>query len=370
MRIAFAADLHLHPHAWASMPEVHGDAYRAFDQIVDFCVQTSDVHALILGGDVFDTSPPADAVQHFLAGLERLKRGRVLVYAVQGQHGRSNPPWTAIDPYIVHLQGQPITTLEGVCFTGFDQDTPVEIKRKLEELDPGVNMLILHQLCRGTVPDISDQQTWDLDPEWVPEHVKLVLLGDYHMLWEQRNSKGTQFCYPGSTAVQAIDEPDQKHFFSILVDGPGQFQVERVDIRGRVYTRMVIQVSEALESALTYIQQRSPDEVVHIKYNTDLPDVEKRFREINDGVHFMFRPLPKQLVSDQASIDVSKLKKISLEGCLGMAIDREKEPEAHALTLRLLKAEDPRVALAEAREHFLNPEPVAQPAIPDDEVPF
>lgn len=368
MRVVFVADTHLHPYAWASMPEIHGDAYRAFDQVVDYCVQTPDVHALIMGGDVFDTSPPADAVQCFLSNLDRLKRGKVLVYAIQGQHGRSDTPWTAIDPYVVHLQGQPITTLEGVCFTGFDQTTPTNIKHQLENLDPNINMLVLHQLCRGTVPDIGGQQTWDLDPAWVPPSVKLVLMGDYHDCW-QHETDSALFVYNGSTAVQAIDEPADKSFLSVEVIGPGHFRLARVPIRGRSYWRAVIQVPETLESAITQVQQAPPGSVVHIKYNTDLPDVETALRAANDGVHFMFRPLPKQLVNVEAQIDTSKLKEISLEGCLGMALDREKEKEAHDLTLLLLKSEDPRAALAEAKEHFLQPVPAAEVG-EDGEVPF
>jgi DNA repair exonuclease SbcCD nuclease subunit len=364
MKIVFAADTHLHPHAWASRPDIHGDAYRAFEQIVGCCVQEK-VAALILGGDIFDMSPPADAVQCFLAGLERLKQNNIRVYAVQGQHGRSDTPWTAIDPHVVHLAGQPVRDLQNVCFTGFDQSTPVDLKRNLESLDPNVNLLVLHQLCRGTVPDIEGQQTWDLDPEWVPESVKLVLMGDYHIMWTHTNSKGTQFIYPGSTAVQAIDESDQKHFLVLVVEGPGQFRLERRDLVGRRYIKLVIQVAETLEAALTNVQQAPAGTVVHIKYNTDLPGLEESFREINKDVFFMFRPLPKQLVSSEAQLDMTKLKQISLEGCLGMALDREKEPLAHDLTLRLLKAEDPRAALAEAREQFLNPVPVAQAAVPE-----
>jgi DNA repair exonuclease SbcCD nuclease subunit len=163
-------------------------------------------------------SPPADAVQCFLAGLERLKQNNIRVYAVQGQHGRSDTPWTAIDPHVVHLAGQPVRDLQIVCFTGLDQSTPVDLKRNLENLDPSVNLLVLHQLCKGTVPDIEGQQTWDLDPEWVPEHVKLVLMGDYHIMWTCTNTKDTQFIYPGSTAVQAIDESDQKYFLVLVVE--------------------------------------------------------------------------------------------------------------------------------------------------------
>lgn len=123
-------------------------------------------------------------------------------------------------PHVVHLAGQPVRDLQNVCFTGFDQSTPVDLKRNLENLDSSVNLLVLHQLCKGTVPDIEGQQTWDLDPEWVPEHVKLVLMGDYHIMWTCTNTKGTQLIYPGSTAVQAIDESDQKYFLVLVVGVP------------------------------------------------------------------------------------------------------------------------------------------------------
>jgi DNA repair exonuclease SbcCD nuclease subunit len=276
----------------------------------------------------------------------------VQVYAIQGQHGRAELPWTSIDDYVIHLQNT-VVKAGVVTFTGFDQTSPDNLRRQLECLDPEVNMLVMHQLMRGTVPDIDDMQTWDLDPAWVPVHVRLVLLGDFHEVWEHRTDH-TLFVYNGSTALQSIDESSDKSFLCVDIDdASGEIKLSRVPLKTRRHWRVVVQASESLEVALAEISRMEPGSVVQVKYNTDLPGVEQAVRAANPAIHFMFRPLPRQLVSGEARIDTTRLPEVSLEGCLGLALDREKEPHAHDLTLSLLKSGDPRATLAETREHFM-----------------
>ncbi len=94
--IAFVADMHLTPLTWNDYPGMRGDAYFAWDQIVSWCIDNKPL-ALILGGDVFNRiRPDAESVIRFQEGISKLQEAGVAVLAIQGQHDRSDPPWTQV----------------------------------------------------------------------------------------------------------------------------------------------------------------------------------------------------------------------------------------------------------------------------------
>jgi DNA repair exonuclease SbcCD nuclease subunit len=348
--IVFAADLHLSDYTWASLPQVRGDSYRSFDQIIQWVMDhQKEVSALILGGDIFDAHPNPTAVECFLRGVRTLARIGVKMYAVQGQHGRSREiPWTSIDPHVVWLHNQTIEVEPNIWITGFDNLPPEELKDAIFRLNTKVSILVCHQKVRGSLPEIEGQQNWDFDPSWVPPFVKLVLLGDVHKTWEYSN--GTQrFMYSGSICMQSMDEDPKKSF--LVLDVNAGWKTFRVPLETRPFETFLILTQESLPDNLARAAKLSPDSLALVKYDARIDGVEKAFKDINKAVHFVCRPLPVELV--QPEIPDQVLPHVSLETCLNQLVDPKESAKLHSFVVSLLRSPMPKDTLAKAKAEAL-----------------
>lgn len=355
MKLVISGDWHLARRTWASLPAVEGDAYKSASQIFAHCLSLKergeDVN-LVLAGDVFDTvSPTPDAVAFFLRGVERLEKANVAVYAIQGQHGRYDDlPWPSVHPCVKNLAQAPVRLLpDKTCgLVGFDSSSPAVLQDKLKELSKDVRVLIMHQMLRGLVPDVDGHQNWDLDPEWVPAHVKHVFLGDYHKPVTVRSNHGSEFVYTGSINMQAVDEPQEKSFIEFdTVTG----KWKRVPLKTRPFASYACREAERLAEILTKIGALEPDTLVLLKYDPRVPEVEKRAKEANPRAHFMLRVLP---IDEPAGGVAAELPtQVSLEGCLDVLVKRDREPKLHSFLLLLLRAENPPEAIGQLRAQYV-----------------
>lgn len=353
MAIVFVSDTHLYPYIWASMPHVRGDSYRSFEQVIRFCSDKRDtVKALIIGGDTFDSVPTPDAVDVFLRGVDKLRQCGIKVLAIQGQHGRYREfSWTSIDPYVVDLEKQGPVDIGGKLVAGFDNRPPDDLKACLAKLPPKVDYLVLHQLIQGAVPVDVDGASWDLDPDWVPTTVKLVLMGDYHGLWskERKNPNGsmTTFVYNGSTHMRSISENTDKRF--TLVDETTD-SIAQLPLKTRPFKLFMFQTKDIMSAALAQIKEIEPDSLVLIKYDPRVEAVEQTLLKTNDRVHYLFRPmvLETEVVKDL----VPELGQVSLESCLDLLVKRD-DP-LHSFTLDLLRSKDINSTLDETRKRLVN----------------
>ena len=355
MKLVISGDWHLARRTWASLPAVEGDAYKAASQIFAHCLSLKergeDVY-LVLAGDVFDTvSPTPDAVAFFLRGAERLEKAKVSVYAVQGQHGRYDDlPWPSVHPYVKDLTQGPVRLLpdETCGMLGFDSSSPAALQDKLKELPKAVRVLILHQMLKGLVPDVDGHQNWDLDPEWVPDHVKYVFLGDYHKPIAVRSNHGSEFVYTGSISMQAVDEPPEKSFIEFdTVTG----KWKRVPLKTRPFVSYACREPEQLAELLIKIAALEPDTLVLLKYDPRVPEVEKKAKAANPKVHFMLRVLP---IDEPAGGIAAELPtSVSLEGCLDVLVKRDQEAELHSFLLLLLRAENPPEIISQLRAQYV-----------------
>lgn len=356
MRLVISGDWHLARRAWASLPAVQGDAYRSAQQIFHYCAESNDdgPTALILAGDVFDTvSPPPDAVECFLRGVDKMQELGIPVYAIQGQHGRYDElPWPSIHPHVINLSTQePVAIWPGQPFriAGFDTTSPDVLPSKLEVVPKDVAMLIMHQMLRGTVPDLEGRQTWDFDPEWVPGHVKHVFLGDYHKAVTLKSSRGTEFVYTGAINMQSVDEEPEKSFVVY------EFKTRawrRVPLSTRPFVSYTCYHAENIGKLLESLSELDPETLVLLKYDPRVPDVEKLAREANDSVHYIFRVVPVQDVVEGAA-SLESLKDVSLAGCLDQLVNREEDPEFHSFVLSLLKSTEHKGTIAALRAKYV-----------------
>jgi hypothetical protein len=368
--IVYSADLHLSPTIWRDMSMLAGDAYRAFNQLIDVCID-EQASALVLGGDIFDKPrPDSQSVAVFIEGVSRLVDTDV--YVVQGQHERAEPPWACLDEGVHYIGDGQLVTLEdeGVTFTlrGYD-NAPVEVmKQAMKDMDPAPDILVIHQLEKKLVPF---EGSWDFDMKWVPKETKLILGGDYHI---HANEK--RLWYPGSTHMRNIDERGA-HYLLLVTPGvknvakgrgkkkvmtrqwDGKFEVQAQRILNRPIIDCVINDASHVDAGLAVITGYAPDPaevddelepLVYLKYNPQVEDALERVTEVCKEKGYFLRT--KATISGPEVVEgVPQLGTVTLQECLSQVVDRDKEPEFFSFALALL-TDDHKIALNAAKAQF------------------
>lgn len=364
--IVFTADLHLFPCAWASMPKVWGDTYNSFNQIIDYCVANKP-QALVLGGDIFDAHPDPFTVRTFLTGVTKLCNMGIPVLAVQGQHARDrNLSWTNVIDCVVELGTIPSYKVGPYVIGGIDNKTPVDLEEALKKLDPAVNLLVLHQAAKGALGERDGQQCWNFDPEWVPDHVRLVLMGDIHSTWEtHKKSKLGRIipmAYSGSIAMQSIDESPNKSFMVVKPD----FTYERIPLSTRPFLALkLLYISELEEkepakqkaandnlvaNAAAELKKLPDDALVVIRYDPRIENVEATLSTANPKIHLMFRLMAADAVINPTQED---FRATTLKECLDKVVDRTTDAVFHSFILDLLQTNNVPETLGRYREKAL-----------------
>ena len=348
-------DLHLARCAWKSMPEVHSDTYNSWNQIVSYaCDSVHKITDVILAGDLLDRPyPGSEELDVLLAGIRTLKRSGVNVLFIQGQHCRvpeGRVRWAEMAKSGAQWIHGKCVTLDGsrVVF-GLDNLPPGQLQAALEEMPCKADIFIGHQMCRGSLPEIAGRQSWDFDPEWLPEHVKLCVLGDNHIAWDTTTSRGVPVYYTGSLAMQSVDETPFKSF---LVIDPHTLAVERVPLVTRPFKALVVADERGMETVLAQIKELPAEALCLVRYDARLPLVEARCKEANPGVFFTYRILPLELVQEVLTPHEG-LTRASLEECLSQVVDATEDPELYDLLLALLKSREPKATLLQQKQaHF------------------
>jgi DNA repair exonuclease SbcCD nuclease subunit len=343
------ADLHLREDFLACLPEVRGDAYHSYRQIIDYCLKEG-AQALVLAGDVFDGQPSSMDVHVFLEGVMKLKEKDIVVCAIQGQHGHGRLPWTSIHPCVIDLNlvNDPHEIEPGVFIDGYDIRPPDELKKVLKKVKKKTNVLALHQMAKGCLPDIEGVQNWDYDPEWCPDHVRLVLLGDYHDQWQTYTNNDQTFqIYNGSCHMRAINERADKRFLRIDYDTSGDkpmFQVTSVPLTTRPFFEITVRDQDEASNYFALLKDYPAQSLARVTYDGNIDGFEEACRVNGPEVHFHFKRFSKEAV-DPNTYDVDKLREISMRGCLDQMVDRKVDAEFHGFTTALLGAEKPETVL-------------------------
>lgn len=344
-KLLFAADLHM-GHMWKGFLEKLEDSHDSWRQIVDLAVDEK-VDGVVLGGDVFDRQPMPETVRAFLEGVWKLRDKGIPIYAIQGQHARGrNLAWSSIDPYVVDLAAQSVLGIGKFNITGLDNMSPNELKEMLGAIHPSVNVLVLHQMMRGMVPNFGGHELWDCDTDWIPDHVKLVLLGDYHSPVEQ-TVRNTFYKYNGSTVLCAIDEPKKK-FCHIVTD---DFKIRALELKVRPAERFLIltESEEKVSELLEAVKNMPAGAIVYVKHHPNIAALEDRCREVNRKVHLIMRPAT--LHEEIVGTEEHKIESITLRNCLDELLKKEQNPFLYDFLVALLTAQgSPSDVIAQYRE--------------------
>jgi len=386
--IAFAADLHLTPLTWNDYPGMRGDTYFAWDQIVAWCVNNKPM-ALILGGDVFDRiRPDAESVFRFQQGVDKIHAAGVAVLAIQGQHDRSNPPWTQIALHVQQIgDGKKRmigagmgTTIE---ITGYDCTSADILHSCLEndrEHDNVPDVLVIHQLAKEA---ISFEGAWDFDQAWTD--ASLILAGDWHGA-EQFG----RVIYSGATTMRKISERGEKSFVVVRphmkeikpkvekkaaksklkkakktkkakppakkqameYTWDGAFDVQRIPL----VTRDVLEFTIMSDDDLSKATERLAKPLSKAPEPINVPLVYARISRSVEGAITKLEELAKEcgffLRYDAISGDsevVGQIElpegEVTLETCLAQAVDPKMDEEFYGFALALLKSSNPKEVL-------------------------
>jgi len=357
--IVFAADLHMTPLVWVDQPEMRGDAYASFVQIVTYCLEHK-ASALILGGDIFNkTRPDSESVKLFEEGVALLAAEGVLVYFIQGQHDRAEPPWasslTTLAQYIgdgktaaIDIDDIPAVVCGYDCMPGHQLHATLEADK---EAGKAYNILLIHQLARSFIPF---EGAWDFDMEWVSECVELVLAGDYHA----PVNKG-KLWYSGSTHARNVTEFSQRSFITVGRHEDGTFDVQRVPLQVRTVIEVVIIVEDQLKTAIEALTKYMPSTddmpgiiakpLVFARYNADIPLALSQLEDVCHEHGFILRTRAMAGGTEVVAQVALPQGAVTLESCLAQVVNREEDEEFHSFVLALLKAEEPRDVLVATR---------------------
>lgn len=386
--IAFVADLHLTPLTWNDYPGMRGDTYCAWDQIVAWCVANKPL-ALILGGDIFDkVRPDAESVILFQQGTAKLHEAGIAILAIQGQHERSDPPWTQIDPRVQQIgDGKMRTIGVGMGTTanimGYDCTSADILHSYLEndrEHGRVPDILVVHQLCREA---ISFEGAWDLDQTWT--EAPLILAGDWHGA-EQFG----RVVYSGATTMRKINERGPKSFVvvqphmtevktkaakkakkskkakkakqptkkqALNYTWDGSFDIERVPLTGRDVIEFAIMSDDDLGSA---IEKLSVEPLSIVPDPLNMPLVYARISESVEGAITKLEKMAADggffLKYDTVSGGTEVVEsvalpegEVTLESCLAAAVDPKMDEELYGFALSLLKSKSPKDVLDDTK---------------------
>ena len=290
--------------------------------------------SLILAGDIFDsTKPDAKSVEVFRDGLDVMAAAGLPVFVIQGQHDRATPPWPLAlvgnsATYVNEKTFQPITN--GPVFYAFDQIPVMAVlDSKLLGVPKNVDVLILHQLAKTVFPM---EGAYDCDPEKVPDHVKLLLMADYHKKCSFKWHTNKLAYYSGSIHMCKIDEDPKKSVLNLTVGPKGNIVVTDVPLETRSYTFKVINTDEDLKAcAAEFAALPKADKnnlpVVVATYTTEVPAVESTLKEALDGKAYLWlRPVSLRAVwtNEGLAADVEAVHS-TLESCAGTFLNAETE---------------------------------------------
>lgn len=250
----FASDTHLSETIWKKFPNIVGDSFYSFDQIISLAKEDG---FLILAGDILDLPNPSSKVIHkLLEGLNQLVSAGCFVLFVQGQHDMSDPPWLSVAASIlgnnakdlfIHLDGR-LFEHDGIVFGGLDYRPDFRLPDSLVcSSDDGV--LVLHQPWVEFLPCGAYASLKDISGNW-----RHILTGDFHVtkVLDLTSSDGIsrRVYSPGSSHLRSISEPPKKYVFRFS-DG---FLFELVRLKTR--PMVLIEVRDESQYRGDFIEQQ------------------------------------------------------------------------------------------------------------------
>jgi DNA repair exonuclease SbcCD nuclease subunit len=355
-KVVVASDTHLKAHIWANRPEIANDSYWAFKSVIDYCV--NNMCPLILAGDILDNNRPTSETMMFLQGeLRRLIELKLPVYWISGNHDNADPAWGLMVEGVQSLDHRCAYLLSDTCFYGLNYRPAKELQEALAEVSPESKILVCHQLLDASFPQDGIH---NMKMEWVPGHIKLVVLGDNHACVEYKDPRGIRFMYNGSTCMQSLAEHPAKKFTVVSLNEAGNPVFDRQPCVVRNFFDFDVRSEQDLVSALQTLMTNQnrlintdlPEDIqvplMRIKYSPSVAGVANRFYEIvGDSAHLWVLPHPTTNVR-RGDIQLNPADEFTPAAALKALVNKDVNPDLYDFCLGLL-TDDPKSVLERTR---------------------
>lgn len=355
--ILWTSDWHLAQGAWKKAPQIRGDSYFALEQIVDIALSRG-VKAVCCAGDLTDDPYPSpDTVRHIRLQLDRLEDAGKKVPFIRGQHdGLTGEPWmTAVHdgPHYCHKGEAWVGDLR---IHGLDYMPPDDFRRELELIPDGVNVLMTHQVWKDWIPwrntaPLLEELATAVNP------VRFCVTGDFHHHLAVNRGEVT-ILSPGSSCMQALDEPPEKRVWLMYDD----LSVESLPLLSRPFSSVVLETPDDLErlvadtSMYRLMYCRTPGDlpegvrvpIVRVRYADNIPEADSRVRAALDGVHLFVEPIP----AGHQVVEVGREEKG--DAAVHTALERLAPPGTviHRDLIELIDSPNAQAALANIEKRF------------------
>jgi len=253
----FAACNHLVKRVWKNKTNLVNDSYKAYTQLIDYCV--ANLTNVVLGGDVFDsTMPGPEDIRVFRNGMERLKAAGLTCFYYQGQHERRNPPWlSAICDDLVYVNETLFEPVPGLTCYALDQRKRDDVEEACSHIPLQAKVLMIHQLEKSLIPF---ETAWDFDPEWLPPQITTVIAGDLHQptqfTYTRPDGVNVLGVYSGSQHALSVREDHDKSFLRVAYDvATDTLDIGRVGITSRAIVSRLVTAELSLDDVVASISK-------------------------------------------------------------------------------------------------------------------
>lgn len=318
MKYVWTADNHLRPRMSSKQPGMLFDAFYNFQHVVDLTIARAD--ALILGGDIFNSSDPdAASVVFFSKQMERLKAAGKQVYGIRGNHDDASgmhttfdASWDEVHPHVEHVDRRRFA-IDGVVFYGLDCVPSQHLSEALATVPADTDVLLMHQAWK----EIQRVGETHGSLSQIPAQVSVLLTGDCHIhgIIRTKNAgdKLLAAISPGSTALQNVGEDPAKAVFLLeIARRPGaalEWTAETIGIPTRPFVSYAganaLRTPENLECVLRLLSAPvSPwpappglhpslhKPLIRIQYLESIPEAYYRIlAAAEDRFHLLLEPL-------------------------------------------------------------------------------
>lgn len=320
-----------------SRPGIRYDSYYSFMQIIDYCCTNNA--GLILAGDTFNSkTPSASDVEFFRHQIGRMRDKHVPlpVYIIQGQHDMSLPPWprALMDSGVTYVDRMEFSPLPGLTLFGLDARKRVDIEAAVAEIPETCNGVVCHQLAKQV---FDKEGAWDFDATWLPPHVSLALIGDFHEPVELEFDPGRWMLYTGSSHMCSIAEIPEKSFVVLGVADDGSIQWQRIPLVTRPHVHLHVNGEEDMPALIQQLEALAAGDhkaeypafelngvtasgimtpTVKITFRTDVKDVIKRTATFGEFLHIWPDPVIVSTMIGSNVEDAPAPSEATLQDCL------------------------------------------------------
>lgn len=247
-------DIHLDDKIWTKLPSIAGDAETGYAAFLAVALKLK-VPAVIVG-DLFDVAKPLPSlIRLHRRYMDICQAEGVKVFVLQGNHDKQTSPWaTASHDWPVYVGDGTPFTLGAHQVTALDYASMDVIEAQMRRTT--TPLLFLHQAVRQA---LGFENAWNCDLDWVPECVRLTVLGDIHKPMDFDLTGGRKACYTGAGHARDIDQTGPKSVIVINDD----LSYYREPIESRLIKKLYVKSVKDIEDvnawiAMTKTVQRLP----------------------------------------------------------------------------------------------------------------